>query len=203
MPSKVYKRLHETDTYPALKAHLEKMSNEKISDFFAADPKRAYTFSVTAPEGILLDYSKTPMIQETLDLLFRLAEEVGLREQIEAMFTGEKINTSEDRAVLHTALRNRSDTPVFVDGVDVMPEVNAVLARMRTFTDSVRVGSWKGYTGKAINDVVNIGMGGSDLGPQLVCDALAEYGTPMMRFHFVNNIDPTAQGHLMKQSFSK
>ena len=117
--------------------------------------------------------------------------QAGLAQKIEAMFSGEKINTTEDRAVLHIALRNRSNTPVYVDGQDVMPEVNRVLAKMRAFSEAVRSGAWKGYTGKAITDVVNIGIGGSDLGPKMVCEALKPYAKPGLRVHFVSNVDST------------
>ena len=140
---------------------------------------------------ILFDYSKNRITQETMRLLFDLARQANLAGKIEAMFSGEKINTTENRAVLHVALRNRSNRPILVDGEDVMPEVNRVLAKMRAFSEAVRSGAWKGYTGKAITDVVNIGIGGSDLGPKMVCEALKPYGKPGLRVHFVSNVDST------------
>ena len=124
-------------------------------------------------------------------LLCDLARQANVAGKIEAMFTGEKYNNTEKRAVLHVALRNRSNRPIYVDGVDVMPEVNRVLAHMRAFTEEVRSGKWIGYTGKAITDVVNIGIGGSDLGPKMVCEALKPYGKPGLRVHFVSNVDST------------
>ncbi|MDO5567673.1 MAG: glucose-6-phosphate isomerase, partial [Planctomycetia bacterium] len=136
------------------------------------------------------DYSKNRITEETLEYLFDLARECGLAQAIERMFTGEKINASEHRAVLHTALRNRSNTPVYVDGHDVMPEINAVLDRIRIFTSNVRNGNWKGFTGKAITDVVNIGIGGSDLGPCFVCEALTPFHDGP-KVHFVSNVDGT------------
>ncbi|MDG1821497.1 MAG: glucose-6-phosphate isomerase, partial [Methylophilaceae bacterium] len=143
----------------------------------------------------LFDYSKHRITHESLALLFQLAREAKIEEWRERMFSGEKINITEDRAVLHTALRNRSNTPVYVDGHDVMPAVNAVLAQMRTFSDKVRSGEWTGYTGKRITDIVNIGIGGSDLGPVMVCDALKPYASPDLSVHFVSNIDGA---HLMR-----
>jgi len=121
-----------------------------------------------------------------------------LKEWIEKMFNGEKINTTEDRAVLHIALRNRNNRPIIVDGKDVMPDVNAVLAKMRKWTDAIRSGEWKGYTGKAITDVVNIGIGGSDLGPTMVCLALKPYSKPGLNVHFVSNIDGTHLAEVLK-----
>ena len=144
---------------------------------------------------ILIDYSKHRITDETLPLLFQLAREANIESWRDRMFTGEKINITENRAVLHTALRNRSNTPVLVDGKDVMPEVNAVLKHMREFSDKVRNGTWTGYTGKRITDIVNIGIGGSDLGPVMVCDALKPYGHPDLNMHFVSNIDGA---HLMR-----
>jgi glucose-6-phosphate isomerase len=161
---------------------------------FANDSKRFEKFSLKFSD-ILLDYSKHRITDETLPLLFQMAREAKIEEWRDHMFAGEKINITEGRAVLHTALRNRANTPVFVDGKDVMPEVNAVLAQMRAFSDKVRDGSWVGYTGKRITDVINIGIGGSDLGPVMVCDALTPYARPDIRMHFVSNIDGA---HLMR-----
>lgn len=165
-----------------------------MRDLFSADPKRFETFSVTH-EDLLLDYSKHRITSETLALLFQMAREANIENWRERMFSGEKINITENRAVLHTALRNRSNNPVYLDGKDVMPEVNAVLSQMRSFTEKVRSGKWTGYTGKAITDIVNIGIGGSDLGPVMVCDALKPYASPNLNVHFVSNIDGA---HLMR-----
>ncbi|XP_074646137.1 glucose-6-phosphate isomerase-like isoform X1 [Tubulanus polymorphus] len=160
---------------------------------FKDDPLRFDKFSSTleTTDGdILIDYSKNLINEDVMKLLFQLANDRGVREMTEALFTGEKINFTENRAVLHTALRNRSNTPVMVNGNDVMPAVNRVLTQMRTFTEEVRSGTWKGFTGKAITDVVNIGIGGSDLGPYMVTEALQPYGDgPAV--HFISNVDGT------------
>ncbi|MGC9395134.1 MAG: glucose-6-phosphate isomerase [Anaerolineae bacterium] len=182
--------------WQALLAHQREMADVHMRDLFARDPQRFEKFSLRVPAGlsggeILFDYSKNRVTQETMRLLCDLARQAGLQAKIEAMFTGQKINNTEDRAVLHVALRNRSNRPILVDGEDVMPKVNAVLARMRTFSEAVRSGAWKGYTGKPITDVVNIGIGGSDLGPKMVCEALKPYGKPGLRMRFVSNVDST------------
>jgi len=164
-----------------------------MKDLFQNDAKRFEKFHLQF-QDILVDYSKNLIENETLDLLLKLAEEVNLKKMIEAQFSGEKINFTEGRPVLHMALRNRANTPVIVDGKDVMPEVNAVLAKMKKFSDSVRNGTWKGYTGKNITDVVNIGIGGSDLGPVMVTEALYPY-SGNLKVHFVSNVDGS---HLYK-----
>lgn len=156
---------------------------------FAEDANRFKRFSLETA-GILLDYSKNRITDMTLRLLMGLVREAHLADAIEAMYSGQKINRTEGRAVLHTALRNRANIPVLVDGQDVMPGVNAVLARMRVFTDAVRNGVWLGYTGKRITDIVNIGIGGSDLGPVMVAQALKPYWQAGLRAHFVSNVDP-------------
>jgi len=176
--------------WKALERHYEVMKDVHMRDLFAADPHRFEKFSLRF-DDILFDYAKNRITQETMSLLFDLARQAGLQEAIEAMFSGEKINVTEKRAVLHVALRNRSNRPIFVDGVDVMPEVNRVLAKMRDFSERVRSGAWRGFTGKRITDVVNIGIGGSDLGPKMVVRALTPYHHPHMRFHFVSNVDGT------------
>ena len=159
-----------------------------MRDLFANDPSRFDKYSLKFTD-ILFDFSKHRINDETLPLLMQLAREANIENWRDRMFAGEKINITENRAVLHTALRNRSNTPVFVDGKDVMPEVNAVLAQMRQFSEKVRNGTWLGYTGKRITDIVNIGIGGSDLGPVMVCDALKPYASPELNVHFVSNID--------------
>ena len=165
-----------------------------MRDLFAQDAKRFEKFSLKFAD-ILFDYSKHRITEETMSLLLQLAREADIENWRSKMFSGEKINITENRAVLHTALRNRSNKPVLVDGHDVMPDVNAVLAQMRNFSDKVRSGSWTGYTGKRITDIVNIGIGGSDLGPVMVCDALKPYANPDLNVHFVSNIDGA---HLMR-----
>ncbi|WP_294185558.1 glucose-6-phosphate isomerase [uncultured Sphingobacterium sp.] len=167
-----------------------------LRQLFAEDSARFDKFSI-AFEDILLDYSKNSITEDTRALLVRLAEECGLAEAIEAMFSGERINVTENRPVLHTALRNQSDQPIFVDGQDVMPDVKRVLAQMRAFTENILSGQWKGYTGKAITDVVNIGIGGSDLGPVMVTEALKAYKTHL-NVHFVSNVDGTHIAETLK-----
>ena len=161
-----------------------------MREMFAEDPDRFSKFSLRF-EDILLDYSKNRVTDETMRRLFALAEQADLKPWTERLFSGDKINITEDRAVLHVALRNRSNRPILVDGKDVMPDVNRVLRQMREFSDAIRSGAWKGYSGKAIADVVNIGIGGSDLGPVMVTEALKPYGKPGLNVHFVSNIDGT------------
>ena len=182
--------LTESPAWKALEQHKNRTASVPMRDLFAQDPKRFEKFSLQF-EDILLDYSKNRITEETVRLLHRLAEDIRLKAWIEKMFNGEKINFTENRAVLHTALRNRSNRPVLVEGRDVMPDVNAVLKHMREFSGSVRSGSWKGYSGKAITDVVNIGIGGSDLGPVMVTEALKAYSSPTLQVHFVSNVDGT------------
>jgi glucose-6-phosphate isomerase len=174
----------------ALQAHHAQVAPLRMRDLFDLDPGRFEKFTLGF-EDILLDFSKNRITGETLRLLLDLAREADLAGWTRKMFSGEKINTTENRAVLHVALRNRSNRPIRVDGRDVMPDVNRVLARMRTFTDQVRSGAWKGHTGRAITDAVNIGIGGSDLGPKMACEALKPYGRPGPRLHFVSNVDAT------------
>ncbi|NOX43674.1 MAG: glucose-6-phosphate isomerase [Gammaproteobacteria bacterium] len=176
--------------WKALESHYQSISETHMRDLFTEDPKRFTKFS-TQFNDILLDYSKNRITEETLTLLFDLARQSELTTWINRMFTGEKINNSENRAVLHIALRNRKNTPIVLDGCDVMPQVNSVLLKMKHFSDSVRSGEWKGYNGKAITDVVNIGIGGSDLGPVMVTEALKHYAKENLHVHFVSNIDGT------------
>jgi len=179
----------ETEAYKYLADHFIDINQKSIKDLFAEDADRFNKFSVFF-EDILLDYSKNRISDETLALLIQLARECKLDEAIKSMYNGDKINETEDRSVLHIALRNLSNTPILVDGKDVMPEVNAVLAKMEKFSNSIISGEWKGYTGKAITDVVNIGIGGSDLGPVMVTEALKHYKNHL-NIHFVSNIDGT------------
>jgi glucose-6-phosphate isomerase len=186
--------LTQFPSWQKLCAHQKIVQPLHMRDLFEADPKRFDKYSLKFAD-ILFDYSKHRITDETLPLLLQMAREANIEQWRDKMFAGEKINCTENRAVLHTALRNRSNTPVFVDGKDVMPDVNAVLMQMRTFSEKVRSGSWLGYTGKRITDIVNIGIGGSDLGPVMVCDALKPYASPDLNIHFVSNIDGA---HLMR-----
>lgn len=183
-------QLEKSPAWQALLQHHQEIGGTHMRDLFASDTRRFEKFSLRLGE-ILFDYSKNRITEETLQLLFELARQAGLAERIDKMFRGDRINNTEGRAVLHVALRNRGSTPILVDGQDVMPEVNRVLGKMRRFSESVRSGEWKGYTGKAITDVVNIGIGGSDLGPKMVCEALKAYARPDLRVHFVSNVDST------------
>ncbi len=176
--------------WAALTTHRAALENVTLRELFAEDPHRFSTFSRRLTPDFLVDFSKQRLTAETLRLLVQLAREAGVEKLRDAMFAGEKINVTENRAVLHVALRNRANRPILVDGADVMPGVNATLAQMREFCALVRAGEWKGYTGAAITDVVNIGIGGSDLGPLMVTEALKPYGGPL-RVHFVSNIDGT------------
>jgi glucose-6-phosphate isomerase len=182
--------LQDSPAWQALVQHQQEVNDVHMRDLFASDPQRFARFSLRLGD-ILFDFSKNRVTEKTMGLLFDLVREADPAQNIEAMFTGQKINTTESRAVLHVALRNRSNDPIYVDGQDVMPEVNRVLAKMRNFSEAVRSGEWRGYTGKAITDVVNIGIGGSDLGPKMVCEALKPYARPGLRAHFVSNIDGT------------
>ncbi len=181
-------KLVESPAWQALVEHQREIAQLHMRNLFAADPARFERFSLRFGD-IFFDYSKNRVTERTMALLLDLARQSDLGQRIEAMFNGDKINTTEGRAVLHTALRNRSNTAVYVDGQDVMPEVNRVLGKMREFSSAVRSGEWKGYTGKAITDIVNIGIGGSDLGPKMVCEALKPYARPDLRVHFVSNVD--------------
>ena len=184
------KSLTELTAWTALKAHHEQVGALHLRDLFAADPKRGEQFAVEAL-GLFFDYSKNRITGETIKLLVELARESGLQERIEAMFRGDKINVTEGRAVLHVALRAPKGTSIVVDGQDVVPEVHAVLDRMAAFSDRVRSGAWKGHTGKRIRNVINIGIGGSDLGPVMAYEALKHYSDRAMTFRFVSNVDGT------------
>jgi glucose-6-phosphate isomerase len=172
----------------ALQNHYELTKNDSLRDAFKKDISRFDKFSIEFNE-ILFDYSKNRITEQTKTLLIDLAKQAELDKKIKALFSGEKINTTEHRAVLHTALRNRSNQPIYVDGQDVMPDINRVLTKMRAFCLSVRSGEWKGYTGKTITDVVNIGIGGSGLGPKMVSMALTPYSSASLKVHYVSNID--------------
>ena len=188
----------QTAAWQALQKHFDEMKDVTIADLFAKDGDRFSKFSATFDDQMLVDYSKNRITEETLAKLQDLAKECDLAGAIKSMFSGEKINRTENRAVLHVALRNRSNTPILVDGKDVMPEVNAVLEKMKTFSEAIISGEWKGYTGKAITDVVNIGIGGSDLGPYMVTEALRPYKNHL-NMHFVSNVDGTHIAEVQKK----
>jgi len=188
----------QSSAWKALERHWEDISGVHMRELFARDPRRAPEMSVDAC-GIHLDYSKNRITRETLSLLMSLANAAGVPEWRRRMFEGEKINNTEGRAVLHIALRNRSGMPIGVDGCDVMPEVNEVLAQIEAFSESVRNGEWRGHTGKPISDVVNIGIGGSNLGPLMVCAALGHYQSSDLRVHFVSNVDGTHMAETLKR----
>lgn len=188
----------QTAAWQALQKHFDEMKDVTIADLFAKDGDRFSKFSATFGDQMLVDYSKNRITEETLAKLQDLAKECDLAGAIKSMFSGEKINRTENRAVLHVALRNRSNTPILVDGKDVMPEVNAVLEKMKTFSEAIISGEWKGYTGKAITDVVNIGIGGSDLVPYMVTEALRPYKNHL-NMHFVSNVDGTHIAEVLKK----
>jgi glucose-6-phosphate isomerase len=186
-----------TQAWNSLEEYHFDFEDTHLKELFAADPERFKKFSLQF-EDMLVDFSKNLVDEEIMQSLFELANECGLKCATESMFTGQKINATEDRAVLHVALRNRSNTPIVVDGENVMPEVNAVLEQMKSFSEEVISGKWKGYTGKAITDVVNIGIGGSDLGPLMVTEALKPYKNHL-NLHFVSNVDGTHIAETLKK----
>src|SRR5215469_14266790 len=186
----VKKQAIKQSAWKALTAHYKSVSKLHLRALFAHDPKRGQRMAVDAL-GLYLDYYKNRVTDQTLKLLLQLAAESGLRARIDAMFSGEKINVTEKRAVLHVALRAPKDESIFVDGKNVVPEVHAVLDRMADFSNRVRSGEWKGHTGKRIRNVINIGIGGSDLGPVMAYEALKHYSERSMTFRFVSNVDGT------------
>jgi len=186
-----------TNAWKGLRAHYQEMRKMQMKDLFLQDPTRFHNYSIRF-EDILLDYSKNIINDDTLFLLYELARESGVADAAEKMFSGDLINETENRAVLHTALRNRSNAPVYLNGKDLMPEVNSVLRQMEEFAVKVITGHWKGYTGGPITDIVNIGIGGSDLGPVMVTEALRPYRRPHIRTHFVSNIDGTHIAETLK-----
>src|SRR6201995_652681 len=186
-----------TQAYKYLADHFIDITSKNLKDLFKSDNQRFEKFSAQFND-ILLDYSKNRIDDETVALLIQLARECRVKEAAEAMFSGERINATEGRPVLHIALRNRSNKPIYVDGKDVMPDVNRVLEQMKTFSEKIISGSWKGFTGKAITDVVNIGIGGSDLGPVMVTEALRPYKNHL-KMHFVSNVDGTHIAETLKE----
>jgi len=187
----------QTESWRKLSDHYQKIEPLHMKALFARDPDRFKKFSIRFKD-ILVDCSKNRITEETLSLLMGLADETGVKEAIASMFNGEKINATENRAALHIALRNRTNTPIIVDGEDVMPAVNAVLQKIKTFSGQVISGKWKGYTGKKITDIVNIGIGGSDLGPVMVTEALRPYAQGGLSVHFISNIDGTHISETLK-----
>lgn len=191
-------KLTEMPEWRNIQAHFSQIKDLHLKEFFQKDPERAAEFTIT-DDDIYFDYSKNRITKETMNLLLQLAEKCNLKTEIERMFTGEKINVTENRSVLHVALRNTDSTPIYVDGQDVMPRVNAVLSKMYSFADRVRSGEWKGHTGKQIKNVINIGIGGSDLGPHMICEALKPYSSREVKFFFVSNVDGTHIAEIFKQ----
>src|SRR5439155_11514566 len=182
--------MNAAPTWKTLSEHHAKVRHRHLRQLFAEDPKRGARLTAEAV-GLYLDYSKNRVTDETLALLLGLAEEAGLRQRIDAMFRGDKINVTEDRPVLHVALRAPRGTTIVVDGENVVDQVHAVLDRMTDFTNRVRSGAWRGHTGRPIRNVVNIGIGGSDLGPVMAYEALKHYSDRSMVFRFVSNVDGT------------
>ena len=189
--------LDQTAQWKALQAHWSEISDVHMRDLFSSDPERFEQMSLQTC-GILLDYSNNRITRDSLRKLLDLAEGADVGGWIRRMFSGDHLNNTEGRAVLHVALRNRANQPIWVDGQDIMPEVNRVLNKMESFSDAVRGGDWKGFTGKGITDVVNIGIGGSNLGPLMVVDALEPYCSGGPRVHFVSNVDPSHIGDTLK-----
>ena len=175
-------------SWQALSAHARQMKQQHMNDLFAEDPKRFDKFSIELP-SLLLDYSKNLITEQTMAQLLTLASDCDITTYREKMFAGERINRTEDRAVLHTALRNRSQDPLQLEGENITDQVEQTLAKMKSFSDKIRQGHWKGYSGKRITDVVNIGVGGSNLGPQTVTEALKQYSDNSLNVHYVSNVD--------------
>ncbi len=165
---------NKSRAWKKLEKHYKKMRDVEMRDLFRKDPQRAERYTINL-DSMMLDYSKNRFTDRTMAYLLMLAKESKLAEKIEAMFKGDKINSTENRAVLHVALRNRENSPIYVDGKNVMPEINAVLAKMRKFSEDVRLGKFVGQTGKKLTNIVNIGIGGSDLGPKMATEALRKY----------------------------
>ncbi|MBZ7954647.1 glucose-6-phosphate isomerase, partial [Campylobacter sp. W0018] len=182
------KSLTHLNSYKNLRNHFLNIKDVHMRDLFKEDQNRGIRYFLEIGD-LKLDYSKNRINDETLELLFNLVNECSLKEKMVAMFKGEKINTTENRAVLHTALRNKDNHSIMIDDMDIMPNVREVLAKMQKFSDSLRSGAWLGYTNQVITDVVNIGIGGSDLGALMVCEALKNFGHPRLHMHFVSNVD--------------
>lgn len=193
--------VEHTAAWKALEAHYATtMATTHVKDLFASNPRRFDEMSLHFDDdALLVDYSKNCVASETMKYLYALADECGVLRKARDMYAGSKINMTEGRAVLHVALRNKGNAPIYVDGVDVMPEINDVLRRIKTFTENVRNGAWKGHTGKSINTVVNIGIGGSDLGPVMVTEALKPYSKRDLKMLFCSNVDGTHVAEILGQ----
>lgn len=192
------KEINKSRAWKRLEKHAKKMRKIEMRDMFEADPKRAEKYSINL-ENMLVDFSKNRINERTFAYLLGLAKEAKVEQKIEKMFSGDKINMTENRAVLHVALRNRDNTPIYVDGKDVMPEVNRVLAKIRDFSEAVRLGEFKGHTGKKLTNIVNIGIGGSDLGPKMAVEALKKYWAKDVNCYFISNIDGTACAEVLNK----
>lgn len=192
------KTVNKTKAWKKLESHYKHFRKVEMKDLFACDADRAKKFSVNL-EAMYVDYSKNRINDRTMKLLLNLARECDLENKIKAMFKGDKINVTERRPVLHIALRNRANTPIYVDGKNVMPQINEVLAKMKKFSDAVRFGEFKGQTGKKLTNIVNIGIGGSDLGPVMACEALRKYWTKDINCYFISNIDGTACAEVLNK----
>lgn len=190
--------VNKTKAWKKLAEHYKHIKNVEMRDLFDADDNRAAKFTLKL-DNLIFDYSKNRITERTIKHLLRLAQDTGVPEKIQAMFRGDKINFTENRAVLHTALRNRINTPVLVDGKNVMPEINAVLAKMKKFSEAVRLGKFTGHTGKKLTNIVNIGIGGSDLGPVMAVEALRKYWAKGMNCYFISNIDGTACAEVLNK----
>ena len=192
------KTVNKTKAWKKLESHYKHFRKVEMKDLFACDADRAKKFSVNL-EAMYVDYSKNRINDRTMKLLLNLARECDLENKIKAMFKGDKINVTERRPVLHIALRNRANTPIYVDGKNVMPQINEVLAKMKKFSDAVRFGEFKGQTGKKLTNIVNIGIGGSDLGPVMACEALRKYWARDINCYFISNIDGTACAEVLNK----
>ncbi len=192
------KTVNKTKAWKKLESHYKHFRKVEMKDLFACDADRAKKFSVNL-EAMYVDYSKNRINDRTMKLLLNLARECDLENKIKAMFKGDKINVTERRPVLHIALRNRANTPIYVDGKNVMPQINEVLAKMKKFSDAVRFGEFKGQTGKKLTNIVNIGIGGSDLGPVMACEALRKYWAKDINCYFISNIDGTACAEVLNK----
>ncbi len=192
------RKVNKTKAWKKLESHCKHFRKVQMKDLFDIDENRADKFRVNL-DAVYLDYSKNRINERTMRLLMSLARDCGLEEKIKAMFRGDKINVTEKRPVLHIALRNRANTPIYVDGKNVMPQINEVLAKMKKFSDAVRFGEFKGQTGKKLTNIVNIGIGGSDLGPVMACEALRKYWAKDINCYFISNIDGTACAEVLNK----
>ena len=192
------KEINKTLSWKRLENHAKEMRKNEMRNMFEKDPKRAEKYTIRL-ENMHVDFSKNIINDKTLKYLLRLAKEVKLTSKIDQMFRGDKINITENRSVLHIALRNRDNTPIYVDDKDIMPEINRVLGKIKDFSEAVRLGKFKGSTGKKLTNIVNIGIGGSDLGPKMAVEALQKYMPKDMKCYFISNIDGTACAEVLNK----